>query len=166
MQSEQSTLFRTARETDTEAMCEIAVKAWGPIYDDRRQMLGNDLFDATHKDIFNRKAEQIRDHMRRHPGLAFVTVAGTKIAGFLTYELDIEGKLGTILNNAIDPTFQGQGLGTKQYREALRIFRENGMKWAKVGTGLADKGHAAARKAYEKVGFVQKVKSVDYYMDL
>ena len=156
MQTENSATIRSARDTDTEAMCRIAVQAWEPIYAERSRMLGSELFSASHGDVRRKKAEQIRRHVSRYPEWTFVTVIGTLVAGFLTYELDRKTKIGTIFNNAIDPDCQGQGLGTKQYYEVLRIFRENGMKWAKVGTGLADSGHAAARVGYEKEGFTQK----------
>ncbi len=61
------------------------------------------------------------------------------------------GDLGEIELNAVDPRFQGQGIGTEMYRFAIEQFREAGKKGVRVGTG-GDASHAPARCAYAKVG--------------
>jgi len=85
-------------------------------------------------------------------GSIIVTEFDGEIAGFISYAIDRAREVGTIHYNAVDPAFQGHGVGTTQVDEVLEIFRDEGMKIACVGTGL-NEGHAPARRMYEKAGF-------------
>jgi len=44
-------------------------------------------------------------------------------------------------------------------------FRQEGMRYAKVTTGL-DEAHARARRAYERAGFNVRQEDVTYYKEL
>lgn len=85
-------------------------------------------------------------------GSILVAEVDGEIAGFVSYALDRAREVGTIHYNAVDPRFQGHGIGTMQVERVLAIFREAGMRIACVGTGL-NEGHAPARRMYEKAGF-------------
>ena len=85
-------------------------------------------------------------------GSVLVTEVEGEIAGFISYAIDRARQVGTIHYNAVDPAFQGRGVGTVQVERVLAIFREQGMRIACVGTGL-NEGHAPARRMYEKAGF-------------
>ena len=88
-----------------------------------------------------------------------------RVVGFITYTLSRETAFAEIGNNAVDPECQGLGIGTDMYRYVLDVFREEGLKFAKVNTGL-DRAHAPARAAYEKAGFTQFIPMVCYYQEL
>lgn len=60
--------------------------------------------------------------------------------------------MGEIHLVAVDSDFQGQGIGTALIRCALDWLKVAGMTIAMVETG-GDRGHAPARRTYEKVGF-------------
>lgn len=85
-------------------------------------------------------------------GSILVTEIDGEIAGFVSYAVDHAREVGAIHYNAVDPAFQGHGVGTAQVERILSIFRDEGMKIACVGTGL-NEGHAPARRMYEKAGF-------------
>ncbi len=85
-------------------------------------------------------------------GCTLVTEAEGEIAGFISYALDRAREVGSIHFNAVHPDYQGHGVGTAQVERVLQIFRDEGMKYATVGTGL-NEGHAPARRMYEKAGF-------------
>ena len=53
---------------------------------------------------------------------------------------------------AVDPDFQGQGIGSALIEFALEWMKDAGMSVAMVETG-GDSGHAPARHTYEKMGF-------------
>ncbi|WP_242072512.1 GNAT family N-acetyltransferase [Microcoleus sp. FACHB-68] len=53
---------------------------------------------------------------------------------------------------AVDPDFQGRGIGSALIEFALAWMKDAGMSIAMVETG-GDAGHAPARHTYEKVGF-------------
>lgn len=58
-----------------------------------------------------------------------------------------------------------KGIGQQMYKAVLDYFRQQGMLYAKVLTGL-DEAHTRARKAYERAGFNIKCESVNYFMKL
>nr|WP_237743669.1 GNAT family N-acetyltransferase [Pleurocapsa sp. PCC 7319] len=72
--------------------------------------------------------------------------------GFVAVKLDSESSMGEIYMVAVDPDFQGQGIGSALIEFALDWMKNAGMSVAMVDTG-GDPGHAPARRTYEKVGF-------------
>jgi ribosomal protein S18 acetylase RimI-like enzyme len=88
-----------------------------------------------------------------------------EIAGFITCDIDLNKKIGTICNNAIDPDYQGKGLGKMMYNFILDVFRMEGMEAAAVAT-MDEDAYLPARKAYEKAGFKRRLKRLTYYMEL
>ena len=87
------------------------------------------------------------------------------VAGFATFRLDLEARVGEIGNNAVDPVWQGYGIATALYERVLDLFRAQGLLLARVTTGLDD-AHAPARAAYRKAGFHAAVPSVTLYREL
>ena len=98
------------------------------------------------------KRRELSGFLDQHPDQLWVAELDGAIVGFVTYTLDREREVGEIRNNAVDPAFQGQGIGPALYRRVLEAFREQGMSYAWVETGL-EEAYAPARRAYEKVGF-------------
>ena len=87
------------------------------------------------------------------------------MVGFVTFVILENQGLGEIGNNAVDPAYQGQGLGGALYQRVLDIFREHGLHCVKVVTRL-DAPFASARAAYEGISFVPLVPCVEYYLTL
>jgi len=158
-------IIRPARDDDLEIIKQIAVEAWEPIYESFRKMAGEEIFTTIYSDWRAEKAEQIARHYRSNPETTLVTEYDGQVVGFITYNIFQQDKAGVIGNNAILPKYQGRGLGTKQYQKVLEIFRARKMAYAQVQTG-ADESHAAARSAYEKVGFKPTFYSVLYCQKL
>lgn len=85
----------------------------------------------------------------------WVAEAGARAVGFVAVELDHPEKgMGEISMLAVDPDYQGGGIGTALTEFALDRLKNAGMTVAMVETG-GDPGHAAARRTYEKAGYVQ-----------
>ena len=74
--------------------------------------------------------------------------------GFVAVEIHQGDNLGEIYMLAVDPDYQGRGIGTALTEFALDRIQDAGMTVAMVETG-GDPGHAAARRTYEKAGYVQ-----------
>jgi ribosomal protein S18 acetylase RimI-like enzyme len=157
--------LRTAGAEDIERLCEIAVAAWQPIFENRRNLVGPDIFEALWKDWSESKAGQLREAFESNPENFWVAEIDGRIAGFITFSVDRGRKLGTISNNAVAPEMQGRGLATWMYRRVLDEFRRQGLRYATVRTGL-DEAHAPARRAYEKAGFSRSLPSLDYYLEI
>lgn len=158
-------IVRRARPEDVPRIEDIAAAAWAPIYAHFRALQEQALGAVARPSSVEKKRAQVRDFCARYPDWVLVTELDGAVVGFITFTLDDDARIGTIGNNAIDPEQAGQGLGTLQYREVLALFREGGMAFATVVTGL-DEAHAPARRAYEKVGFVPVLSSVEYMMRL
>ncbi len=158
-------ILRPFEPKDTEAVVEIANLAWGRIYASQREIFGDELYDVLCPEGPQRKGNEMRGHCKRTPDRIRICEVGGRVAGFISWSMDKERKIGTLGNNGLHPDFTGQGLGTFLYRSALEHFRTHGMRHAKVHTGL-DKGHDPARRAYERVGFDIRHETITYYMEL
>jgi len=156
-----------AQETHVNRACEIAKQAWARIHDSFRDIMGGDMHAVLCADWENNKAAQVRRHFEQHPDWFYVIVDEHKdeVVGFVTLRIDETKSLGTIGNNAIDPNLQGRGLGSKMHQFVLDLFKDMGLRFASVTTGL-DEGHAPARRAYEKAGFDIRQENVTYYKTL
>jgi ribosomal protein S18 acetylase RimI-like enzyme len=158
-------VFRPVREEEHETIGEIAAAAWEPIYERRREIMGDAFFERYHGDWRSRKAGEVIRAARTRPGMVWVTEIDGEVVAFTTFRIDEDRGVGEICNNAVRPEWRGRGIGTQQHREVLRMFRERGLTHATVGTGL-DEAHAPARATYEKLGFRPMVESVVYFMEL
>ena len=159
-------VIRDVRPDDVETICQIAVAAWDPIFDHFRELMGEELFAATCPDRPKEKARQVRRACLPDSS-AIVSVAEVtgEVVGFVTFYADEASGIGEIGNNAVHPDFQGRGIGTRQCERILEIFREKGVKFARVSTGLDD-ASAPARRQYEKAGFTHQTSTVTYYVQL
>jgi ribosomal protein S18 acetylase RimI-like enzyme len=87
-------------------------------------------------------------------GRVWVAEVGASVVGFVAVELHHpERGMGETCMLAVDPDHQGGGIGTALTEFALDRLKDAGMKVAMVETG-GDPGHAAARRTYEKAGYV------------
>lgn len=59
-------------------------------------------------------------------------------------------KWGTIVSLAVDPPYQGKGIGPRLVSHAIKWMKKKGVKYAEVGT---DQNNIAAIRTYEKNGF-------------
>ena len=158
-------MIRAYRPEDLPILMDIGNRAWQPIYRMFREAYGEELFRLRTPNPDTAKGEQIRSHCERHPEWVFVCEEEGKIVGFVTFMLDENRKIGTIGNNARDPECKRKGVGQQMYKAVLDFFREKGMRFATVHTGLDD-AHAPARRAYERAGFNLSHSDINYFMEL
>ena len=158
-------MIRKYKPEDLTTIMDIGNRAWREIYRMFREVYGDELFRIIVPDETTSKGEQIRAHCERHPEWVFICEEERRIVGFVTFMLDLRRKIGTIGNNAKDPDCDLKGIGQQMYKAVLEYFREHGMVYATVHTGL-DYAHARARRAYERAGFNIRHEDVDYYMKL
>ena len=159
-------IIRELKPDDVEALAQIAVAAWTPIFESFRETLGDEVFEADRPNALEDKANQVRRACE--PGSsAHVRVAelGARVVGFVTFYADARRRVGEIGNNAVHPDFQGRGIGGRMYAVVFEELRRLGMRFVKVHTG-GDPVHAPARRAYEKAAFNRHLPSVTYYRKL
>jgi len=159
-------VIRRVVDSDIEVVEEIAVKAFSVHYDFYREKMGDNIFQAVHKDWKEKKKKAVRDACKEGSGWdAFVAEIDGKIVGFVTLKCDDQALCGILGNNSVDPAYQGRGIGKRLYKKAMDTMREKGMKYARVDTGLGPT-FASARKAYEQSGFDRQLQTVIYYTEL
>jgi ribosomal protein S18 acetylase RimI-like enzyme len=161
--------LRHASDKDLDAIDALTVACYRPIQESFVAMLGADCHASVRPDPElsweERKVGQSRRLFAEHPDQVWVLDRSGEVFGFVTFWLFPERSYGHIDNNGVDTRFAGQGWATFMYRHLLQHFRELGLRFAHVDTGL-DPAHEPARRAYAAVGFDRSAPSVDYWQDL
>lgn len=158
-------MIRPYEPADLPIIMDIGNRAWQGIYRMFRETYGEAVFAAIVPDPTIAKGVQVRAHCTALPDQTLVCEENGVIVGFLTFSLNREQSIGTIGNNAVDPACGLKGIGQQMYAAAFARFREEGMRFAKVTTGM-DEAHAPARRAYERAGFNLRHEDVTYYREL
>ena len=143
----------------------IREAAFAPVFASFRSITG-DVASAAFPNAEREQAQHLDDLCgEANPATVLVVIQGGKIIGFVAYTIDTETGLGEIGLNAVHPDHAGQGIGTCLYEMVLERMRQVGARAATVSTG-GDPSHAAARRAYEKVGFGSPIPAVSFYRAL
>ena len=162
-------VLRHAREDDLPAIDELTAVCYRPIQESYVAMLGQDCYEAVRSDPElaweERKAQQNRRLFAEHPDWLWVLEDAGEPIGFVSFWLVPDRNHGHLDNNAVRPDRAGRGWATFMYGAVLERFRQEGLRFAHVDTGLDD-AHIPARRAYEAVGFDRSVPSVDLWQDL
>ena len=147
--------IRAFEESDLDALVELSLRAWEPVFASLHTVLGEPLFLRLKPDWRAAQADEVTTSCTSPERDAFVAVADGRPVGFVTVALDAfnEG-MGVIEIIGVDPAFQRRGIGSRLTAHALDHMRRCGMDVAAVETG-GDRGHAPARAAYEALGFTR-----------
>ena len=162
-------VLRTAEMDDFTQVDFITILCYTPIQESYVSMIGEECYQAVrhapHLTWQERKVGQVHGLYEEHPEWVWVLVQDGKVIGFVTFWLIPAQNYGHIDNNGVHPDFAGQGWGKFMYQHVLNYFRQQGLRFAHVDTGL-DAPHIPARRAYEAVGFDRQVPIVEYWQDL
>jgi ribosomal protein S18 acetylase RimI-like enzyme len=147
-------LIRLYDDRDAEAVVDLSLRAWAPVFASLEQVLGFEIFRRQHPDWRGDQRKAVEEVCTAKKGQAWVAEVGANTVGFVAVELHHpERSMGEISMLAVDPDYQGRGIGTALTEFALDRLKDAGMRVAMVETG-GDPGHAAARRTYEKAGYV------------
>lgn len=147
-------VIRPFQESDLDAIVELSLRAWEPVFESLSEVLGNPIFARLHQPDWRAvQAEAVRSGCTNPEHDVFVAVSDARPVGFATVELNAfhEG-MGVVDMIAVDPVYQRRGIATQLMDHAADHMRERGMDIAAVGTG-GDPGHAPARAMYEATGY-------------
>ena len=117
--------------------------------------IGSELYGRFYPDGWRASQRQaVQDVCASQEKRVWVAEVDARTVGFVAVEVyDPDRQMGEISMLAVDPDYQGGGIGTALTEFALDRLRDAGMTVAMVETG-GDPGHAAARRTYEKAGYV------------
>ena len=155
--------IREYKPSDKAAVVEITQRAWANVtlwkmIEDQYGMRGK-------KPWWRHKLEPILKFSETNPNQFFVAELEGKVVGYAMYSINTETKIGVVLDNAVSPDFSGQGIGGILHRKVLNAMKDSGMEIAKVTTGTDD-SFAPARKLYERHGFKEVQRHIDYLCPL
>ncbi len=158
--------IRTVSDTDIEAVVQLSLLAWEPIFISFKQILGAEIYRRIYPDWQTLQRTGVEAICREGGENTLVWVAEVDgiVAGFIACKLNMNDKSGEVEYLAMHPAYQNQGIGTALNTFALKEMTERGMTIAVLGTG-GDESHAPARRSYEKAGYIA-LPLVRYYKDL
>ena len=147
-------VIRPFRESDLDAIVELSLRAWEPVFESLRAVLGEAIFARLHQPDWRAvQTEEVRSSCTSEERDVFVAVADETPVGFATIALNAFHKgMGVVDMIAVDPQFQRHGIATQLMNRSADLMRERGMDIAVVETG-GDPGHAPARAMYEGSGY-------------
>lgn len=145
--------IRPVHEADCPAVVRLSLRAWEPVFQSFRDVLGPVIYAKIWPEWEVSQAEAVA-LLCRGDGQTIVWVAETEgtIIGFISYVLNAGTKTGEVTYLAVDPAYQNRGVGAELNLLALAKMRAAGMELAQLETG-GDPGHAAARRSYERAGY-------------
>ncbi len=148
---------------DIDAVVEFSLRAWAPVFESFRSVLGDRIYAAIWPDWLVSQAKAVRDACEDPTADVWVAELAGRPVGYVAIRVHDERE-GEIDMLAVDPRAQRQGIGSALTSFAVQRLRDAGVALAAVGTG-GDPGHGPARLTYEKAGFTA-FPQVRYYLKL
>ena len=136
-----------------DAVIRLSLRAWTPVFESIQNVLDADVYRAFYPDNWRVSQQKaVEDVCAAEDTNVWVAITAGSTVGFVAVKLDSESSMGEIYMVAVDPDFQGHGIGSALIDFALAWMKDAGMSVAMVETG-GDPSHAPARRTYEKLGF-------------
>ncbi|MBW4546990.1 MAG: GNAT family N-acetyltransferase [Symplocastrum torsivum CPER-KK1] len=136
-----------------DAVIRLSLRAWTPVFESIQNVLDADVYRAFYPDNWRVSQQKaVEDVCAAEDTNVWVAIATGSTVGFVAVKLDSESSMGEIYMVAVDPDFQGHGIGSALIEFALAWMKNAGMSVAMVETG-GDPGHTPARRTYERLGF-------------
>jgi GNAT superfamily N-acetyltransferase len=157
--------IRAYRPEDAPEVIDLSLRAWAPVHDSMREVMGDEIFDLHHRPDWRtlQRADVIKV-LEDPETTVWVAEDERSVVGFAAAVLRADELMGELQMIAVDPDHQNHGLGTELTNVATGWMREAGMSHAVISTG-GDVGHAPARRAYEKAGY-RPFPGVNYFKAL
>ncbi|MEG4205627.1 GNAT family N-acetyltransferase [Microcoleus sp. Pol7_A1] len=136
-----------------DAVIRLSLRAWAPVFDSIQNAMDADVYREFYPDDWRASQQKaVEDVCAAEDTNVWVAIDAGSTVGFIAVKLHLDSRMGEIYMVAVDPDFQGRGIGTALTEFALLWMKNAGMSVAMVETG-GDPGHERARRTYEKVGF-------------
>jgi ribosomal protein S18 acetylase RimI-like enzyme len=135
---------------DDQAVVDLSLRAWAPVFASLEQVLGTELSARLHGEWREYQADAVRTTVSTTT--AWVAEICMHVAGFVAASAHAERRIGEISLVAVDPDHQGEGVGRAVTDHATDWLRNAGMRVAMVETG-GDPAHGPARRLYQAAGY-------------
>ncbi|MBF2014162.1 MAG: GNAT family N-acetyltransferase [Rivularia sp. T60_A2020_040] len=145
--------IETYSSEQLDAIVNLSLRAWSPVFDSIQKALDTEIYEHFYPGGWSiNQQKAVEEVCAAEDTHVWVAIDADSTVGFVAVKLDCESSMGEIYMVAVDPDFQGRGMGSALIKFALDWMKNAGMAVAMVETG-ADSGHAPARHTYEKAGF-------------
>lgn len=135
------------------AIVQLSLRAWSPVFESIKNTMDPGVYREFYPNGWRSSQQKdVEDACSSPDTGVWVATDADVITGFVAVTLHEEDMMGEIYMIAVDPNYQGQGIGKKLSAFALDRMKASGMRVAMVETG-SDPGHAPARRTYESLGF-------------
>lgn len=143
--------IRICDRADYDQVVQLALRAWEPVFSSLEQQFSTVIFQLLYPHGWGEAQEKaVLDEL---DGMkTWVATIGAKVVGFVTAVMQPTAGTGEIHMIAVDPSWQGRGVGSKLTEKALTWMKAEGAGRAMVETG-GDPSHLRARLLYESAGF-------------
>ena len=160
-----SVVIRPVRDEDVEALVQLTLAAFVPVFRSFQAMLGPAVYNLIWPEWKASQRKGVETLCRdRDKHDVWVAEADAVPVGFIACDLNPAERTAEVQLIAVSPGHQRRGIGTALNLFALERMREGGARLIHVDTG-GDDSHAPARRAYEKAGYVA-MPLVRYFKDL
>ena len=146
--------IRQYEESDLDAIVEFSLRAWQPVFESLRQVLGDAIFVRLNQPEWTAvQAAAVWSSCTSADRDVFVAVTDGLPVGFAAVALNaFHERMGVVDIIAVDPGYQRRGIARQLMERSAEHMRAQGMDIAAVGTG-GDPGHGPARALYESLGY-------------
>jgi ribosomal protein S18 acetylase RimI-like enzyme len=120
---------------DTAAVVEFSLRAWAPVFDSFRSVLGQRVYQALYPDWATSQARDVEAVCQDDTAKVWVAEQHGRPVGYVAVRIDADARTGEIDMLAVDPLVQRHGIGTALTSFAVQRLRDAGMRLAVVGTG-------------------------------
>ena len=129
--------IRPYEESDLERDRRVLLRAWQPVFESLRQVLGDAIFARLHQPDWTAvQAEAVRSSCTSDERDVFVAVVDRKPVGFAAVALNaFHERMGVVDIIAVDPVYQRRGIARQLMDRSAEHMRAEGMDIAAVGTG-------------------------------
>lgn len=103
--------IRPLQPADIPAVVEFSLRAWEPVFDSFRQVLGDDIYFAQYPDWLVSQAKDVERLCRDEAASVFVSVLQDLPVGFVGIVFHEDPPMGEVDMLAVDPDHQRRGLG-------------------------------------------------------
>lgn len=138
-------------QSHLESVIQLSLRAWEPVFDSIRNALEPAVYSAFYPDWREVQRNDVTAACTSAEHDTWVAQIGENVVGFVDITRS-DQVLAEIHMLAVDPAYQGQGIGIQLTEFAVERMRQAGASVAMVQTG-GDPGHAPARRTYEAAGF-------------
>ena len=128
-------LIRPLTPVDIAAVVEFSLRAWAPVFESFRTVLGERVYQAIYPDWSTTQARAVEAVCQDDTAKVWVAEQLGRPVGYVAVRIHADDRTGEIEMLAVDPLVQRQGIGTALTSFAVQRLRDAGVGLAVVGTG-------------------------------